>query len=352
MAIFLPAPLHCTVTGIPRFFAMSSRSSHLANGSTNSGQHDDSAPGVSAESRRTRLLGLLIGDLTNPFFPELIHAFEDLATRHGYEIQLGSTGYDTERTRRSIRRMPDLRVDGAAILTFGSESPLRAEIVRQLGSVPLVFIDQAPRALRTCALTIDYRRGMREAVQHLLNLGHRKIAFISGPLGERSAQLRREAFLAAIDGADCMCRESWLIEGNHTMESGMHAMGHILNQKATPTAVICSNDMMALGATRELNRQGIDLPGCFSIVGFDDIAFAEFATPPLTTIRMSRKAIARAAVEALRSLIELPGQPVPDILLKVPTSLVVRQSTGYAPRSASRSEAGTTASLAARRPRA
>jgi LacI family transcriptional regulator, galactose operon repressor len=328
---------------------MSHRLSHSAPGPTASDGSEPRAAGLDA--RRSRLLGLLIGDLTNPFFPELVHAFEDLATRHGYEILLGSTGYDTERTRRSIRRMLDLHVDGAAILTFGGEGPLRAEIVRQLGSVPMVFIDQAPRAPRTCALTIDYRRGIREAVQHLANLGHRKLAFLSGPLGERSALLRREAFLAAIEEADCLCRESWLVEGNHTMESGMHAMERILGQKAVPTAILCSNDMMALGAKRELNRRGIDVPGCLSIVGFDDVLFAEFATPPLTTIRMSRKALARAAVEALRSLIELPGQPVPGILLKVPTTLIVRGSTGYASRSAARAEAGAAPSLG-RRPRA
>lgn len=325
---------------------MSHRSTHPAPG-TKTGRHD-SAPG--SESRRSRLLGLLIGDLTNPFFPELIHAFEDLATRHGYEILLGSAGYDTERTRRSIRRMLELQVGGAAILTFGSEGPLRSEIARLLGALPLVFTDQAPRAPQTCALAIDYRRGMREAVQHLANLGHRRVAYISGPMGERSAQLRREAFLTAIDEADCSCRESWLIEGNHTMESGMHAMGTLLSQKALPTAVVCSNDMMAFGAKRELNRRGIDVPGCISLIGFDDVQFAEFAAPPLTTIRLSRKALARAAVEALRSLIEMPGQPVPGILLKVPTTLVVRQSTTYVSRTTARADAA--ASLGSRRARA
>lgn len=131
----------------------------------------------------------------------------------------------------------------------------------------------------------------------------------------------------------------------------MHAMGRILGQKALPTAVMCSNDMTALGAKRELNRRSIELPGCLSVVGFDDIAFAEYATPALTTIRLSRKALARTAVEALRSLIELPGQPVPGILLKVRTSLIVRQSTGYAPRNSARADAGTAALLASRRPR-
>ncbi|MFZ0630126.1 MAG: substrate-binding domain-containing protein [Acidobacteriaceae bacterium] len=329
---------------------MSRRLSHPAPGPTNSGRQEDSAP--APDCRRSRLLGLLIGDLTNPFFPELIHAFEDLATGHGYEILLGSTGYDTERTRRSIRRMLERQVDGAAILTFGSEGPLREEIMRQLGGLPLVFIDDAPRAARTCALSIDYRRGLDEAIRHLSNLGHRKIAYVSGPMGHRSAQLRREAFLGAIDDTDCICRDSWLIEGNHTMECGVRAMEQLLHQKSLPTAVMFSNDMMALGAKRELNRRGIDLPGCISIVGFDDIQFAEFATPSLTTIRMSRKALARAAVEALRSLIEFPGQPVPGILLKVPTSLIARQSTGYAPRTAARTDVSTVASLAARRPRA
>jgi LacI family transcriptional regulator len=331
---------------------MSRRLSHSAHEPSTLGRQDASVPGLAAESRKSRLLGLLIGDLTNPFFPELIHAFEDLATRHGYEILVGSTGYDTDRTRRSIRRMLELRVDGAAILTFGSEGPLRAEIVRQLGSLPLVFVDEAPRRSGTCALTIDYRRGFREAIRHLANLGHRKIAYMSGPMGEGSSRLRREAFLAAMEAADCTCRESWLVEGNHTMESGTHVMAHLLSQKALPTAVVCSNDMLAFGAKRELNRRDIDLPGCISLVGFDDIQFAEYSTPPLTTIRMSRKALARAAVEALRSLIEMPGQPVPEILLSVPTSLVVRQSTGYAPRSASRADASAGAPLAARRPRA
>ncbi|MGA7523113.1 MAG: substrate-binding domain-containing protein [Acidobacteriaceae bacterium] len=325
---------------------MSRRLSHPASGSANSGPQNNAAPLPLPESRRRRLLGLLVGDLTNPFFPELIHAFEDLATRHGYEILLGSTGYDTERTRRSIRRLLDLHVDGAAILTFGSEGPLRAEIVRELGALPLVFIDEAPRAPRACALTVDYRHGFGEAIRHLANLGHRKIAYISGPMGLRSARLRREVFLAAIEEEDCVCRESWLIEGNHTMESGMHAMEHILSQKALPTAVVCSNDMMALGAKRELDRRGIDVPGSMSIVGFDDVLFAEFATPPLTTIRMSRKALAGAAVEALRSEIELPGQPIPKILLKLPTSLIVRQSTGFAPRNGSRAEAQAAVSIA------
>lgn len=316
---------------------MKRRLSHPATGPRSPALRDDLSHRSSPVAGRcARALGLLIDDLTNPFYPELVHAFEDLATQHGYQVLLGSTGYDTERTRRCIQCFRERHVEGAAILTFGSEGILRGEMVRQLGSVPLVFIDEAPPAPRTCALTIDYRHGMAEAVRHLTALGHRRIGFISGPLGQHSAQLRKAGFLASVRDAGCVCRESWQIEGNHTLESGMHAMERILARKSLPTAVLCSNDLMALGAIRVLNRNGTGLPAGLSLVGFDDIQFAEFATPPLTTIRMSRKALARAAVEALRSLIELPDHPVPGILLEIPTSLIVRQSTGYAPRAAAR----------------
>lgn len=331
---------------------MSRRLSHPAARVAHPASRDASPEPPPPTRRCARTLGLLISDLTNPFFPELVHAFEDLATQHGYQVLLGSTGYDTERTRRCLQSFVDRRVEAAAILTFGSEGSLHEEIARQLGSVPLVFIDDAPPLPRTCALTIDYRHGITEAVRHLTALGHRRMGFISGPMGQRSAQLRRAAFVAAVRDAGCICRESWLIEGNHTLESGVHAMERILTRKSLPTAILCSNDLMALGAVRVLHRNGIALPAGLSLVGFDDIQLAEFVTPPLTTIRLSRKALARAAVEALRSLTELPDHPLPGILLEIRTSLIVRQSTGYAPRAGSHPRPAAEAVTASRQRRA
>lgn len=283
-------------------------------------------------SGRSRILGLLISEITNPFFPELIQGFEDVATGHGYEILIGSTSHDPVRMRRCIRRMIERNVDGAAIMTFGIEEPLRDELARQLNGIPIVFVDEAPRISGACALTIDYRHGIREGVQHLAALGHRRIAFISGPLSQRSAQLRKAAFLESAEAMGCTTRDGWLIEGDHTLEGGMLAMDRILPRRSLPTAVMCSNDMTAIGVLRVLARNGMEAPRGMSVIGFDDIHLAEFVYPPLTTIRMSRNSLAMAAVEALRSRIEAPEQPIAKMLLEVSTSLTIRQSTGYPPR--------------------
>jgi len=277
-------------------------------------------------------LGLLVSDLTNPFFPELVQAFEDQAAAYGYEVVTGTLSHDHNRVRRCLHALRERCVDGAAILTFGQEEPHRGELACQLPDIPLIYIDDAPPCPHACSLRVDYQRGIREAVQHLATLGHRKIAFISGPLTQLSAQLRKQAFLRSLREAGCTPRICWLFEGNHTIESGMRGMERILARKPLPTAVVCSNDLTAIGAIRALTRSGIDVPDAMSVLGFDDIHLAEFVNPPLTTIRMSPKGLAHAAVEALRSRIENPQQSIPRMLLEVPTTLILRRSTNYPPR--------------------
>jgi DNA-binding LacI/PurR family transcriptional regulator len=286
-------------------------------------------------SGRSRILGLLVSEITNPFFPELIQGFEDIATSHGYEILIGSTSYDPDRIKRCVRRMLERNVDGAAIMTFGLEEPVREQLVQQLSNIPIIFVDDAPAAARAFALTIDYHHGIREGVQHLAALGHRKIAFISGPLVQRSAQLRKAAFLQSADEIGCIPPPHWLLEGSHTLEGGMQAMESMLARRTLPTAVMCSNDMTAIGVLRVLAGAGIEVPKKISIIGFDDIQLAEYVYPPLTTIRMSRNGLARAAVEALRTQIEAPEKPLLKTLLNVTTNLAVRRSTGCVPRASS-----------------
>jgi LacI family transcriptional regulator len=296
---------------------------------TNAGRSQSKSP---VPAPRTRRLGLLVSDLTNPFFPELVQAFEDQAANYGYEVVVAAMSHDHNRVRRCLRNMRERNIEGAAIMTFGEEEPHREDLARQLHDIPLVYIDDAPPCPHACSLRVDYQRGIREAVQHLATLGHRKLAFISGSLTQLSAQLRREAFLQSAREAGCIPRNHWLFEGNHTIESGMRGMERILARKPLPTAVVCSNDLTAIGAIRALARSGIDVPEGMSVLGFDDIYLAEFVNPPLTTIRMSPKGLARAAVEALRSRIENPQQAIPRMLLQVPTTLILRRSTSHPPR--------------------
>lgn len=275
-------------------------------------------------SGRSRLFGLLISEITNPFFPELIQGFEEVAVRNGYEILIGSTNYDLAQMDMCVRRMLERNVEGVAVMTFGIEQPLLDELASQ--DVPMVFVDTAPPVPLVRALVVDYHKGIREGVQHLAALGHREFSFISGPLQQRSSQLRKAAFLQSLEEIGAVPDEGWLIEGNHSLEGGMAAMEKLMQSRKLPTSVMCSNDMTAIGALRVLARAGLRVPEDISVIGFDDIHLAEFVNPPLTTVRMSGKDLARGAFEALRMIRETPEKRTQPTIL---TKLIVRQSTGY-----------------------
>src|SRR6202451_4920511 len=139
-------------------------------------------------SGRSRLLGLIVSDITNPFFPELIQGFEDVAVEHGYEILVSSTNYDPKRMSHCIRRMLERKVEGVAVMTFGIEEPLLDQLAKR--KVPLVFIDIGPTRPGISLLKVDYHHGIRQGVQHLAGLGPRNLAFVSGPMRLHSAQSR------------------------------------------------------------------------------------------------------------------------------------------------------------------
>src|ERR1700742_5120209 len=147
-------------------------------------------------SGRSKLFGLIVSEITNPFFPELIQGFEDIAVENGYEILVSSTNHEPKRMSHCIRRMLERKVDGVAVMTFGIEEPLLEQLSQR--KVPLVFIDVGPDRPGVSVLKVDYHHGIRQGVQHLAALGHRHIAFISGPLTLHSAQSRRSAFLASL----------------------------------------------------------------------------------------------------------------------------------------------------------
>src|ERR1700729_2908376 len=196
-------------------------------------------------SGRSKIFGLIISEITNPFFPELLQGFEDVAVENGYEILVSSTNYDTKRMYQCIRRMIERKVDGVAIMTFGIEAPLLDQLAKR--NVPLVFIDVGPESPDTSVLKVDYHHGIRQGVQHLAGLGHRNIAFISGPLHQRSCQLRPKAFLESLDQMEIRTRPEWLITGDHALEGGMRCAAHLIDRRNLPTAIMCSNDMTAIG---------------------------------------------------------------------------------------------------------
>jgi len=285
-------------------------------------------------SGKTRIFGLIVSEITNPFFPEIVQSFEDIAVQHNYEILLTSTVHDTKRMEISVRRMLERRVEGVAILTFGMEEALLEGL--RFRKVPLVFVDVGPRVSRVSNIRINYRTGIRQAVQHLAALRHERIAFITGPLKLKSAKARKEAFEASLREIGIDPEPQLIIEGDHTMEGGMNALAHLAKHKILPTAIMCSNDLTAIGVIREAYEYGIPVPQSLSVVGFDDVRLAQFITPPLTTIRMSQSELARLAFKALITEVEResPSEHGTEYLLD--TDLVLRKSTALA-RSAGKS---------------
>jgi LacI family transcriptional regulator len=278
-------------------------------------------------SGRSRMLGLIVSEITNPFFPELVQEFENLAVAQGYEVLIGSTNYDPARTESLIRRMLQRNVDGVAVMTFGIEEDLVQKLVDR--GFPLVFVDAGPQLENIRVLKVNYGEGIRQAVQHLAALGHRQIGFISGPLRLRSALARRDAFIKAMREVGLKVPNQHLVEGDHTMEGGIAAMEKLTALNALPTAVLCSNDMTAIGALHALYRTTHKVPDDVSIVGFDDIHLAQFMLPPLTTVQMSCKELATAAVDALRAGIEPNHPKATQLEWQIDTRLVVRQSSTF-----------------------
>jgi LacI family transcriptional regulator len=276
-------------------------------------------------SGRSRLLGLIVSEITNPFFPELIQGFEDVAVEFGYEMLISSTNYDPERMKRCIRRMVERKAEGVAVMTFGIEEPLLEQLAER--NVPMVFVDVGPDVPGISLLRVDYHHGIRQGVQHLAALGHRDIAFISGPLRLHSAHSRLAAFHRAVRECGITVDAERIVEGDHTMDGGMAAAEMLFAGGKLPTAVMCSNDMTAIGVLQKAYRAGLRVPDDLSVIGFDNIHLTQMTTPPLTTIQMSCFELARSAVMALRAHVE--GTPEPRREYPIETRLVVRESTGF-----------------------
>src|SRR5438034_7400887 len=165
-------------------------------------------------SGRSRIFGLIVSEITNPFFPEIVRVFEETALQHNYEILVTSTVHDPERMKASVRRMLEHRVEGVAVMTFGMEESLLDDLKRR--NVPLVFLDIGPPRPRVSNIRIDYLHGIRQAVQHLAALRHEKIAFITGLLTLKSALARKDGFVRSMSEIGKVDDPALIIEGNHT----------------------------------------------------------------------------------------------------------------------------------------
>jgi DNA-binding LacI/PurR family transcriptional regulator len=274
-------------------------------------------------SGRSLLLGLIVSDIVNPFFPELVKTFEECAVEKGYEIITANTNYDPARTAMRVRQLIERRVDGVAVMTSEMDQSLIDELSAR--GIPIVFLDTGEIQEKISNIRIDYEQGISQAVNHLLDLGHRRIGFISGPLDLKSSRIRRSAFLRFLREHGIIEKKELVTTGDHKIAGGREAMNRLLELKKRPTAVLASNDLTAIGALRALRDHGLHVPDDISLIGFDDITLAETIDPPLTTVNISRVKVAESAFQSLFELIN--GETEFGREMRVETMLVLREST-------------------------
>lgn len=272
---------------------------------------------------RSNMIGLLVSDISNPFFPEIIKSIEAAVFEAGFHLILLNTNYQPDRALEYVRRLLQMKVAGIILMIAEFDRSLIDEFKNKKTSV--VFHDLGVVGEKMSNIILDYAAGIDEAVRHLVSLGHSKIVHIAGSHDIYSAGVRQTAFVESMKKYFHADVETKIYEGDFRFEGGRHAAHQILAEADLPTGIVVANDLMALGAIQEFKAAGLRIPEDISIVGFDDIAFASLADPALTTVCSPRMEIGRRAFEALALTMEKPRQQ--GIEIRIPTHLVERKST-------------------------
>lgn len=269
-------------------------------------------------------LGLIISDIENPFYPGLIKAFESAALEVGFEVLLCTTNYDAARAEHAVRKMIENKSPGVAILTSHVD-PALAQRLTEHGVASVLLDSEGPGPLRS-NIRLNYTQGAGEAVHYLHNLGHRRFALIAGPQERASHAAYRKAVESSLKKLGLTLT---VVEGNNDVASGEAAVPRLLTAKTLPTAILCSNDLTALGAMRAFAKCGLRVPVDVSVVGADDIPFATLAQPALTTVRIPRERLGQLALETLQAMLASKSRKGGESILD--TELVIRESTAAPP---------------------
>jgi LacI family transcriptional regulator len=277
----------------------------------------------SLKKGRTQLIGLIVADITNPFFTALTHVIEAAMQDAGYSVLLCDTDEDFEKERNYLRILQTHRVDGIILAPTGMGDAYQS--LKALSErLPLVLVDRALPDLGLDAATVDSYAGAFEATAHLLDLGHRKVATITGPSHLAPARDRLRGFRAALEGRGIAVRPDFIRSGSFREEEAMAAAQDLLSGTDRPSAIFAANNHMMIGVMRAITQLGLGCPKDVSVVGIDDFPWANAFTPRLTVVRQPVAEIGRAAVRML--LARIAGQserPAHEILRP---SLVIRDS--------------------------
>lgn len=275
----------------------------------------------------TCILGVLVPNITNPFFAELTRGIEDCARRAGYSVFLCNSDDDPALQSQHLQTLLERRVDGLLMAAPAGESSALARRLAAAG-VPTVVVDRAVAGLPADLVRVDHQGGARLAVEHLLGLGHRAIACIAGPLAFAVSQARVAGWRAALDAAGIGPDPAWLVEGEFSAPAG-HALAHRLLARGDLSAIFACNDLIGLGVLRAAAEAGVAVPRVVSVIGFDGIDLGGYAYPALTSVGHPIRSMGDTAARVLLERIAASPSAPREVVLA--PRLLLRESTGPAP---------------------
>ncbi|WP_432163604.1 LacI family DNA-binding transcriptional regulator [Streptomyces tendae] len=274
-------------------------------------------------SKRTHSVALLLVDIANPYYPAVARAVHDVLAEEGYVSFIGNTDGDAHAERKLLEEMVARGVDGVVMQPMGLSSTQVREVVGP--SMPLVITTTDPGDVPADSVLTDDALGLREAVAHLMGNGTRSFGYIAGPADAAAGPLRADVFHHVLTAAGAAVHDRWTETAPLTRSGGEQAATRLLKQTDPPSAILCANDLIAMGATEAARVAGLRVPEDVAVVGFDDIDMADLVTPRLTTVVNPATEVGDACARTILWRVENgPAAPFRRIVLQ--TRLVVRES--------------------------
>lgn len=282
-----------------------------------------SAVARSLRRSETKIVGVLVPNVRNPFFAELVVGVEEWCRQAGYSVFLCNSDNDPKHQQSYLRTLLEKRIDGLLLSSAGDTDTLATTF--RHASVPVVTVDRLVPGARADRVSVNNQVGAAAAVSHLLDLGHHRIGCVSGPAEFEVTQERVAGWRSALRERGIDAPDDWLIESDFSTAGGYEAVKTLLTRQPELTAVFTSNDLMAMGALRAAAELGRSVPGQLSVVGFDGIELGSYIYPAITSVGCSIRDLGREAGRALIERIENPQAPFKD--LQLTPQLVLREST-------------------------
>ncbi|EHT4026121.1 DNA-binding transcriptional regulator CytR [Escherichia coli] len=283
--------------------------------------------GRNVKRNESRTILVIVPDICDPFFSEIIRGIEVTAANHGYLVLIGDCAHQNQQEKTFIDLIITKQIDG--MLLLGSRLPFDASIEEQRNLPPMVMANEFAPELELPTVHIDNLTAAFDAVNYLSEQGHNRIGCIAGPEEMPLCHYRLQGYVQALRRCGIMVDPQYIARGDFTFEAGSKAMQQLLDLPQPPTAVFCHSDVMALGALSQAKRQGLKVPEDLSIIGFDNIDLTQFCDPPLTTIAQPRYEIGREAMLLL--LDQMQGQHVGSGSRLMDCELIIRGSTRALP---------------------